>query len=101
MNEAEWAEKLAAAEERLAASQREADRLRHHEEIESDYVCPDSLRADAAEELARRYEEALRNAVEMIHDASGPLEYARANDWMRGQLLALNPPPEAEKKGEG
>lgn len=33
----------------LAASHREADRLRHGEAIESDYVCPESLRADKAE----------------------------------------------------
>lgn len=45
-----------------------------------------------AEEAERERDEALRNAVEMIHDASGPLEYARANDWMRGQLRALATP---------
>ena len=94
-SESAWAEKLAAAEARIrklesVGNAREAEVTAH---MEARY---------AAEERARRLEEALRNAVEMIHDANGPLEYAKANDWMRGQLLAIQtPPPEAEKRGEG
>jgi hypothetical protein len=40
----------------LAASQREADRWRHGVPIEGDYVCPDALRADAAEQRAKSLE---------------------------------------------
>ena len=49
-------------------------------------------RAESAEAKLAEAVGALRDAVEMIHDANGPLEYARANDWMRAQLARLSPP---------
>lgn len=41
---------------RANAATREADRLRHGVPVEGDYVCPDALRADAAETRIRRIE---------------------------------------------
>jgi hypothetical protein len=43
----------------LASALREADRLRHVQAIEGDYVCPDSLRADEAEKERARARRAL------------------------------------------
>ena len=45
---------LSALRKRLAEAERERDRWRHGVPIEGDYVCPDSLRADAAEATIAR-----------------------------------------------
>lgn len=57
----------------LAAARREADRLRHGQDIEGDHVCPADLRADAAEkdrDSARAETDALRGHVVVALDAA-------------------------------
>lgn len=53
------------AEENAAAAERMADRLRHGQAIEGDYVCPDSLRADEAQ---RKLNMANRTVYEQIEE---------------------------------
>lgn len=50
-----WALSLRAS---LAATLREADRLRHGQEIEGDFVCPNEVRAEQAEAEARSFQRA-------------------------------------------
>ena len=66
------------------AATREADRLRHGQDIEGDHVCPDALRADAERARAEKAEAALaawtRAAFEVALD--GP-------EYLAPRLLAL------------
>ena len=50
------------------AAIREADRWRHGVPIEGDYVCPDSLRADAAEKRAAEAEATIASVVHVTRE---------------------------------
>lgn len=86
----------------LAASEREADRLRHGVPVEGDFVCPDSLRADRlAGELEQlkaahrgldgfyREEKAIRKSVEsqltaaraLVGELVDALSYGDTEGW--------------------
>lgn len=50
----------------LAAAERVADRLRHKADIESDHICPDALRADAAERDLSAVRERLARLTDLV-----------------------------------
>lgn len=63
----------------LAASQRESDRWRHGVPVEGDFVCPDSLRADALSERLHEAEAIVDYLSDAAVDAlSGELSVMRA-----------------------
>lgn len=102
--EARWAAKLAAAEARIRelesrANAREAEVQAH---MEARY---------AAEERARRLEEALRAEALLLAAAAGiqavaeeagrTTKASEVYQYLAFRLALLAPPPEAEKRGEG
>ncbi len=60
-----WQLRAEAAEERVAAAEREAERLRHHVAVEGDFVCPDSLALTMTTKLVGELRAALREACDL------------------------------------
>ena len=80
-----------AARAALAASQREADRLRHGEPIESDYICPDSLALTECRASLARCMEAVRGAIQYLYVAMAHVDMGEVEDARESLRAALVP----------